>query len=101
MSKATATIPDVHPNIADNYRRWVERFAEALQDPDGGRQAAEALRSLIGEIVLMPGKKRGQVHATLRGELMGILNLANATEGGDSDAPFMPAVAASPRNHHL
>jgi len=98
LSKATANIPDVHPNIADNYRRWVERFAEALQDPDGGRQAAEALRSLIGEIVLMPGKKRGQVHATLRGELMGILSLANAREGGDHDAPFMTAVAASPRN---
>jgi hypothetical protein len=99
LSKATATIPEVHPNIADNYRRWVERFAEALQDPDGGRQAAEALRSLIGEIVLMPGKKRGQVHATLRGELMCILGLANARERGDSDALFMPAVAASPRNH--
>ena len=27
-----------------------------------------ALRSLIGDIVLTPGSKRGEIHATLRGE---------------------------------
>ncbi|WP_202033024.1 hypothetical protein [Rhizobium rhizogenes] len=37
-----ADIPDVHPNIANLYRRRVERLTEALNDPDGGRQAAEA-----------------------------------------------------------
>ncbi|MEH3117152.1 MAG: DNA resolvase [Methylorubrum populi] len=76
MAKAPAAIPDVHPNIADLYRRNVERFTEALTDLDGGRQAAEALRSLIGEIVLTPGSKRGEVIAELRGELMGILAFA-------------------------
>jgi hypothetical protein len=49
----------------------VARFTEALDDPDGGREAAQAVRSLIGGIVLTPGKKRGEVHADLRGELMG------------------------------
>ncbi|MIL10256.1 recombinase family protein, partial [Salmonella enterica subsp. enterica] len=71
-------IPDIHPNIANAYRLRTERLAEALDDPDGGRQAAEALRSLIGEIVLMPGAKRGEVHAELRGELLGILEFATA-----------------------
>lgn len=98
MVGASADIYDVHPNIANLYRRRVERFAETLDDPDGGRQAAEALRSLIGEIVLTPGDRRGEVHAELRGELMGILGFARAEEGGPPEIPFMTAVEATPRN---
>jgi site-specific DNA recombinase len=97
MAEAPADVPDVHPNITNLYRLRVERFAETLDDPDGGRQAAEALRSLIGEVVLTPGDKRGEVHAELRGELMGILDFARAEEGGQP-IPFMPAVEASPCN---
>lgn len=75
MAEAPADVPDVHPNIANAYRRNVERFTEALNDPYDGREAVEALRSLIGEIVLPPsGRKRHQVHAELRSELMGILD---------------------------
>ncbi|MGX5669042.1 hypothetical protein ACWKW9_24050 [Rhizobium daejeonense] len=88
----------IHPNVANLYRLRVERLTEPLSDPDGGRQAAEALRSLIGEIVLTPGTKRGEVHAELRGELFGILGLANAEAGGPQNNPFMPFVEASPRN---
>ncbi len=99
LSQTPIDIPDIHPNIANHYRLRVERFAEALDDPDGGRQAADALRSLIGEIVLMPGEKRGEVHATLRGELMGILEFARNEEvRGQPSIPFMPAVEAGPRN---
>lgn len=98
LSQAPADIPDVHPNVANVYRLRVDRFTEALDDPDGGRQAAEALRSLIGEIVLTPGKKRGEVHAELRGELFGILDFIKPEEN-QPGTKFMPAVAASPRNH--
>ncbi|NKN35176.1 recombinase family protein [Agrobacterium sp. a22-2] len=99
LSQSPDDIPDIHPNVANLYRLRVERLTEALADPDGGRQAAEALRSLIGEIVLTPGTKRGEVHAELRGELFGILGLANAEAGGPQNSPFMPFVEASPRNH--
>jgi hypothetical protein len=68
LAQAPADIPDVHPNIANIYRESVARFTEALDDPDGGREAAQALRSLIGKIVLTPGEKRGEVHAELRGD---------------------------------
>ncbi|WP_149575264.1 recombinase family protein [Xanthobacter oligotrophicus] len=95
MAQAPADVPDVHPNIANVYRRNVERFTEALNDPDGGRQAAEALRSLIGEIVLTPGPKRGEVHAELRGELMGIL--AFAAEKNSRSIRIMPPVASCGR----
>lgn len=93
MAQAPADVPDVHPNIASVYRRNVERFAEALNDPDGGRQAAEALRSLIGEIVLTPGPKRGEVHAELRGELMGILAFAT-DQKTKQNIRIMPPVAS-------
>ncbi|MFD2237191.1 hypothetical protein [Aureimonas populi] len=72
----------------------MERFTEALNDPDGGRQAAEALRSLIGEIVLAPGPKRGEVHAELRGELMGILAFAT-DQKPKQNIRFMSPVASS------
>jgi site-specific DNA recombinase len=97
LSEAPADIPDMHPNIANVYRKNVGRFTEALAGPDGGREAAEALRSLIGEIVLTPGKKRGEVHAELRGELMGILEFSN-TQKNQGTNRLMPAVAARPRN---
>ena len=100
LSEAPAHIPDMHPNIANVYRKNVARFTEALTDADGGREAAEALRSLIGEIVLTPGKKRGEVHAELRGELMGILEFSNAQENQRTSL-LIPAVAARPRNQRL
>lgn len=83
LAEAPADMPDIHPNIANVYRARVVTFAEALNDPDGGREAAAALRSLIGEVVLLPGKKRGEVHAELRGELMGILDFVNPGKGGN------------------
>ncbi|MGY3496320.1 recombinase family protein [Bradyrhizobium sp. USDA 4502] len=95
QSQAPANITDVHPNIANVYRRNVARFTEALAEPDGGREAVEALRSLIGEIVLNPGKKRGEVLAELRGELMGILEFSNTQENQRTNR-LMPAVAARP-----
>lgn len=98
MAGAPADVPDVHPNVAANYSRNVARFAEALNDPDGGREAAEALRSLIGEVIVTPGEKRGEVHAELRGELMGILGIAAAQPEQGRTGLMLP-VAARPRNH--
>lgn len=56
LAQAPADIPDLHPNIADIYSKNVVRFSEAVDDPDGGREAAQALRSLIGEVVLSPAR---------------------------------------------
>ena len=98
LGEAPPDVPDVHPDIASHYRRNVERFTEALDDPDGGKEATEALRSLIGEIVFTPGEKRGEVHITLRGELMGILDVANDVSG-KKESRLMTAGEAGPRNH--
>jgi len=76
LAEAPADLPDVHPNIAEHYRAKVIRLAETLVEPESNGEAREDIRSLIGEVVITPGEKRGESHATLRGELMAILDLA-------------------------
>jgi hypothetical protein len=73
MAEAPADVPDVHPNIAEIYKTKVVRLTEALVDPELHSEAADAIRSLVGEVVLTLGEKRGAIQAVLRGELMGIL----------------------------
>ena len=76
LAEAPADLPDVHPNIAEHYRAKVIRLAETLAERESNGEAREDIRSLVGEVVITPGEKRGENHATLRGELMGILGLA-------------------------
>jgi site-specific DNA recombinase len=76
LAEAPADLPDVHPNIAEHYRAKVVRLAETLAEPESNREAREDIRSLVGEVVITPGDKRGENHAILRGELMAILDLA-------------------------
>ncbi len=76
LAEAPADMPDVHPNIAEHYRAKVIRLAETLAEPEADGEAREDIRSLIGEVVITPGDKRGESHATLRGELVAILDLA-------------------------
>jgi site-specific DNA recombinase len=94
-------LPDVNPNIAEIYRHKVQQLGVALNDPKTSQEATSAIRSLIGEIVLKPGDKRGEVHATLRGELMSILDFAAGRNEKRTNVPgVITAVASSPRNHH-
>jgi DNA invertase Pin-like site-specific DNA recombinase len=76
LAEAPADPPDVHPNIAEHYRTKVICLAETLAEPESNGEAREDIRSLVGEVVITPGEKRGESHAILRGELMGILDLA-------------------------
>ena len=86
MAHAPHAVPDVHPGIAALYRRQVERLVQALQDPETRLDASEAIRSLIHRIVPHPGDRRGEVHATLHGALLGILDLAHDTPGPNTTA---------------
>jgi site-specific DNA recombinase len=76
LAEAPADLPDVHPNIAEHYRTKVICLAETLAEPESNGEAREDIRSLVGEVVITPGEKRGESHAILRGELMGILDLS-------------------------
>lgn len=77
LTQAPVDIPDVHPGIAEIYKRKVAKLAQTLEDPETRLDASSDIRSLVGKIVLHPGDKRGQVHAMLHGSLMGILDFVN------------------------
>ncbi len=80
LSAVPADVPDIHPRVADIYRRRVERLAESLANPDDRDKAAEAIRGLIKRIVISPGKKRGEMDITLCGDLGNIIQwVANNT----------------------
>jgi len=76
LAEAPADLPDIHPNIAEHYRAKVIRLAETLAEPESNGEACEDIRSLVGEVVITPGDKRGENHATLRGDLVAVLDLA-------------------------
>jgi site-specific DNA recombinase len=69
MSRSPVDLPDIHPNVADIYRRKVARLGDALNHPEDRHEAADALRGLIERIVLKPGPNPRQLDATLYGEL--------------------------------
>ncbi|WP_413989096.1 recombinase family protein [Labrys okinawensis] len=98
LAQAPSDVPDLHPKISTLYRKRVEQFTQTLADHEDGRQAAEALRSLIGEIILTTGDKRGEVHAELRGELFGILEFVDP-ERNQRIGEVMTKGVAGPRNH--
>jgi DNA invertase Pin-like site-specific DNA recombinase len=94
LAQAPRDIPDVHPNVADNYRLKVEVLTQALNDPDGRVQAATALRALIDKVVITPTGKRGEVDVRLFGDLENMLLWAQ-DKGGRETKPvrgFLTAV---------
>jgi site-specific DNA recombinase len=98
LEDAPADLPDVHPNIAEHYRAKVIHLAETLAEPEANGEAREDIRSLIGEVVMTPGEKRGESHAILRGELVAILDLA----AGRRRTPRPEVITkelAGPRSH--
>ena len=80
LSGATADIPDIHPNVADIYRRKVERLAEALRRPEERDEASAAIRGLIERITLSPGPKRGKIDAVRYGDLGTIIEWTAARD---------------------
>ena len=97
MAEAPANVPDIHPNIAEIYKAKVVRLTEALADPELCTEAVGAIRSLVGEVVLTPGEKRGEMQAVLRGELMGILDFVSERRNHPSPEVITKGVAG-PRN---
>ena len=74
LASVPADVPYVHPNVAEIYRRKVERLAEALRSPEERDEAAAAIRDIVERITLTPGPRRGQIDATLHGDLGTILD---------------------------
>jgi hypothetical protein len=96
LREAPVDLPDVNPNVSEHYRREISRLTALLEDPEFCAEAAQDVRALIGDVVLTPGDKRGEVEAVLNGEIVAILDFA----GGRTEFPFrskvIPAVLAGP-----
>jgi site-specific DNA recombinase len=74
LAEAPADTPDILPSASQLYAKKVAHLTEALNRPEDRAEAAQALRGLIERIVLRPGAKRGQIDATLHGDLGTILS---------------------------
>lgn len=73
LADAPADTPDMLPSASAIYARKVAALAKALNRPAERQEATQALRELIEKIVLTPGPERGEIYATLHGELRTIL----------------------------
>lgn len=79
LSDAPQDVPDMHPGIAETYRRRIERLTAALDNPDDALEAADAIREVIDRVVITPGRRRGSYSITLQGELGTILDWIERT----------------------
>jgi DNA invertase Pin-like site-specific DNA recombinase len=96
LAEAPQDVPDIHPGIAETYKRKVERLTATLADPETRLDASSDIRALVGKIVLHPGAKRGEIHATLHGSLMGILDFANDKPSPDASRVITSVASGSP-----
>ena len=64
--------------MATIYRTRVESLEAALRDPDHGHEAFEIVRGLVREVRIIPAD--GEITIELRGELAGILALAEGAK---------------------
>ncbi|WP_180902318.1 recombinase family protein [Martelella soudanensis] len=95
LAEAPDDKPDLLPTAAAIYAKKVAKLTQALNRPAERQEAAEALRMLIEKIVLTPGPKRGEIDATLHGELGQILAWTERQAVGKASKTTKPAAAAT------
>jgi site-specific DNA recombinase len=95
LADAPADTPDMLPSASLLYAKKVDHLTEALNRPEDRAEAAQALRGLTERIALRPGPKRGQIDATLYGELGTILSWTAARNGEKGPQTKTPAARAT------
>ena len=75
LEHAPASLPRLHPNLAQIYHNKVARLTAALNEESNRAEAAEAIRALIEEVRLVPDD--GNLRIELFGELAALINLTN------------------------
>ncbi|TBN12846.1 recombinase family protein [Agrobacterium cavarae] len=74
LADAPEDTPDILPSASAIYAKKVSALTKALNRKEERQEATETLRGLIEKISLTPGPERGEIFATLHGELGTILN---------------------------
>ena len=91
LAHAPEDKPDLLPTASTIYAQKVAKLTLALNCPTERQEAAEALRMLIEKIVLTPGQKRGEIDATLYGELGQVLAWTERQTLGKASKTNIPA----------
>jgi hypothetical protein len=104
LQNATVEVPmpSIRPNLAERYRSLVANLQRELLEPELAASAKSMLRSLIKEIRITPGEKRGQCNLELVGELATILSLGQGAKnkGGTLASGFKASVVAGAGSHN-
>ncbi|MGR6327431.1 hypothetical protein ACU5AX_00010 [Sphingomonas sp. XXL09] len=78
----------MHPNLAEAYRRNVERLTKALTETDmEAGDARQAIRNLIELITAEPRREGGGLDLIVHGRLAQILHIANGRPGISQGGP--------------
>ncbi len=84
LADAPEDTPDILPSASAIYAKKVSALTNSLNRKEERQEAAETLRGLIKKIVLTPGQERGEIYATLHGELATILEWTERQAVGKS-----------------
>ncbi len=95
LADAPEDTPDILPSASAIYAKKVSALTKALNRKEERQEAAETLRGLIEKISLTPGPERGEIYATLHGELGTILNWTEGQVIGKSAKTTKPAADAT------
>ncbi|MCR4265897.1 recombinase family protein, partial [Nitratireductor sp. ZSWI3] len=95
LADAPEDKPDLLPTAATIYAKKVATLTKALNRPAERQEAAETLRMLIEKIVLTPGPERGEIYATLHGELRTILEWTERQSIGKAPKTNTPGGVSS------
>ncbi|MEV4608700.1 recombinase family protein [Neorhizobium sp. LMR1-1-1.1] len=95
LADAPEDTPDILPSASAIYAKKVSALTKALNRKEERQEAAETLRGLIEKISLTPGPERGEIYATLHGELGTILNWTERQVIGKSVKTTKPASDAA------
>ncbi len=95
LADAPEDTPDILPSASAIYAKKVSALAKALNRKEERQEAAETLRGLIEKISLTPGPERGEIYATLHGELGTILNWTERQAIGKTAKTKKPAAGAT------
>jgi hypothetical protein len=101
LNAAPEDKPLLHPNLAAIYRTRVENLEAALREPHHDREAFEVVRGLVEEVRIIPAE--GEITIELRGELAGILAVAETAKKGfrsHQDKALQIKMVAGARNRH-